>query len=199
MRYCMKSMKRMVSVLLAALAVISCALLSSCGSESEDGVPKGMKIASAESASYKFYVPTSWQCDVASGATTAYYSITDTSSVSVMVFTLENSDSDASDWWKSFEADFKNVYTDFELISEEEAVLDGAPASRFVFSGALVHKDEKSGEETKDVFKFMQVAAVKTKKLSAPEVYVVTYTSSPEVYDSHIEEVNKMVEEFRFN
>ena len=45
----------------------------------------------------------------------------------------------------------------------------------------------------------MQVAAVKTKKLSAPEVYVVTYTSSPEVYDSHIEEVNKMVEEFRFN
>ena len=194
-------MKRTVSLILAAVILLSCALFTSCGSDrDEDGTPKGMKIASADSASYRFYVPTTWQADVASGATTAYYSMTDTSSVSVMVFTLENSDSDASDWWKSFLADFNNVYTDFELISEDdEAVVDGAPASRFVFQGSLIHKDEKSGTEQKETFKFMQVAAVKTKKLSAPEVYVITYTSSPEVYDDHIEEVNKMVEEFRFN
>ncbi len=193
-------MKRIVSIILAAVILLSCAMLASCGSDKdEDGTPKGMKLISAESASYKFYVPTTWQADVASGATTAYYSLTDTSSVSVMVFTLENSDSDVSDWWKSFLSDFKNVYNDFELISEEEAVLDGAAAAKFVFTGSLVHKDEKSGAEDKETFKFMQVAAVKTKKLSSPEVYVITYTSSPEVYDDHIEEVTKMVDEFRFN
>ena len=194
-------MKRFLSAILAAVMLFSCVLLTSCGSDKdEDGTPKGMKLASSDSASYKFYVPTTWQNDVASGSTIAHYSMTDTSSISVMVFTLENSDSDVYDWWKSFLADFNNVYTDFELISEDgEATLDGAPAAKFVFSGALVHKDEKSGTETRETFKFMQTAAVRKKALSAPEVYVITYTSSPEVYDSHIEEVNKMIEEFRFN
>ena len=193
-------MKRTVSLILAVI-LLSCALFTSCGSErDENGVLKGMKLISAESASYKFYVPTTWQADVASGATIAHYSMTDTSSISVMVFTLENSDSNVYDWWKSFLSDFNNVYEDFELISEDkEATLDGAPASKFVFKGALTHKDDETGKEYKEVFKFMQVAAVKSKALSAPEVYVITYTSSPEVYDDHIEEVNKMVEEFKFN
>ncbi len=194
-------MKRIMSAILAAVILLSCVLMTSCGSDKdEDGTPKGMKIASSDAASYKFYVPTTWQCDVSSGATMAHYSMTDTSSISVMVFTLENSDSDVSDWWKSFLSDFNNVYTDFELISEDdEAVIDEAPASKFVFKGTLVHKDEKSGSETKETFQFLQAAAVRKKALSAPEVYVITYTSSPEVYDSHIEEVNKMIEEFRFN
>ena len=95
--------------------------------------------------------------------------------------------------------DFKNVYKDFELISEEETVLDGAAATKFVFTGSLVHENENGGAEDKETFKFMQVAAVKSKTLSAPEVYVITYTSSPEVYDDHIEEVGKMIDEFRFN
>ena len=186
-------MKRIISVLMALAVVISAAVLfSSCGNE--DGAPNGMKIASAAKAPYRFYVPDSWQCDVASGATTAYCSATDTSNVSVMTFTLEHSDSDVAEWWKSFKEDFNNTYEDFEVETEdgEDLKLDGKDAKKWVFSGALTHGDQK------DEYKFMQVAAVNTSALSMPEVYVITYTSSPEIFDSHLDQVKLMIDNFKF-
>ena len=187
-------MRKIITLILALTMIFSCAVLASCGNETEQEAPSGMKRASAEEASYIFYVPSTWQCDVASGATTAYYSNSDTSSVSVMTFALENSDADAADWWSGFEADFKNVYDDFEIESREDVKLDGVDGAKVVFTGALTH----DGED-KVTFKFMQVAAVRKKTLSAPEVYVVTYTSSPEVYDNHLEEVQKMLDNFKCN
>ena len=184
-------MKKIISLIALFLAVS--ALFASCGQSEEDGVPAGMKIASADTASYRFFVPETWQCDVASGATTAYYSNSDTSSVSVMTFTLENSDASVSDWWSSFEGDFKMVYDDFEVISREAVTLDGMEAEKVVFVGTLNHDGEAI------TFKFMQVASVRRKTLSAPEAYVFTYTSSPEVYDSHLTDVQTMLDAFRFN
>ena len=49
-------------------------------------VPKGMKVASPDSESFVLYVPESWQCDVSSGASGAYFSDADTSSVSVTLW-----------------------------------------------------------------------------------------------------------------
>jgi len=186
-------MKKVISFALAAIIFASCLALASCG-KSEDGVPNGMKKASSDAASYIFYVPEVWQCDVASGATTAYYSNSDTSSVSVMTFSLENSDATADDWWEGFEDDFKKVYDDFSIESREDTKLDGEDAVKYVFSGSLSH-----GEEEKVEFKFMQIASVKRKPLSAPEVYVITYTSSPDVYEEHLSDVQKMIDNFKFN
>ena len=183
-------MKKVIS-LIAAIFMI-CAALVSCG-QSEDGIPSGMKVQSNPDAPYIFYVPETWQSDVSSGAATAYYSRTDTSSVSVMTFSLENSDASVADWWSSFEKDFETVYDDFEVISREATTLDGESAEKVVFVGTLKH-----GEEAV-TFKFMQVAAIRQKALSLPEVYVFTYTSSPEIYDSHLTDVQKMLDVFKFN
>ena len=183
-------MKKTIS--LTALLLVVSALFASCG-QSADAAPSGMKIASVETAPYLFYVPETWQCDVASGASTAYYSNSDTSSVSVMTFTLENSDASVSDWWSSFEGDFKMVYEDFEVISREAVTLDGMEAEKVVFVGTLKHGEEAI------TFKFMQVASVRRKTLSSPEAYVFTYTSSPEIYDSHLSDVQRMIDEFKFN
>lgn len=185
-------MKKIMTALLAAAMIFSAFVLASC-SENTDSTPKGMKLASGEAASYLFYVPETWQCDVASGATSAYYSNSDTSSVNVMTFSLGYSDASVSDWWSSFEADFKKVYEDFEVISREETTLDGEAAEKVVFKGSLTHDEEKVE------FKFMQISAIKRKMLSSPEVYVITYTSSPEIYDNHLSEVDKMIENFKFN
>ncbi len=184
-------MKKTVSII-AVLAVVLAAL-ASCGQNNDDTTPAGMKLASSETASYLFYVPETWQSDVSSGAATAYYSNSDTSSVSVMTFSLGSSDASVSDWWDSFEGDFKMIYDDFEIISREAVKLDGVDGEKIVFVGTLKHDEEAI------TFKFMQVAAVRQKTLSAPEAYVFTYTSSPEVYDSHLADVQRMLDAFRFN
>jgi|GEM_PF-553473 len=203
-------MKRIMSLILVSLMLVSALFFASCG-KGEDDVPNGMKKASGDAAQYVLYVPTTWKCDVASGATSATYSDSDTSNISVMTFSLENSDADVSDWWSGFEADFKKVYDDFEIVSREDTTLDGEKAEKVVFKGTLIHdlsdeEDDAVSEGTpandnidKVEFQFMQVSAVKRKVLSAPEVYVITYTSSPDVFDSHLEDVQKCLDNFKFN
>lgn len=186
-------MKKIFAILLASALVLPCILLSSCGKANDSEVPEEMKKASADTAQYVLYVPETWKCDVASGATSAYYSDSDRSSVNVMIFSLGNSDPDISDWWDDFEEDYKSVYKDFEIISREAVKLDGSDGEKIVFTGSLTHKDQTVN------YKFMQVAAIGKKFLSAPQVYVFTYTSSPEVYDSHLSDVQKMLDNFKFN
>ncbi|MBQ7714416.1 MAG: hypothetical protein IJT70_00940 [Clostridia bacterium] len=188
-------MKRIISFVLIVILAFSAVALSSCG-KSEEGVPSGMKLASADTATYSFYVPESWKCDVASGATTAYYSNSDTSNVSVMTFSLPYTDSDVDDWWKSFSSDFNVVYKDFKVISEEPATLDGVVGMKYVFSGKLTH--DNGGEPVEEPLKFMQVVAIRSKAMSSPEAYVITYTSSDDVYDSHLDDVGRMIENFKF-
>ncbi len=190
-------MKRIISfAVMFALIFTVAAATSSCG-EKDKSVPDGMQLASADTATYCFYVPENWKCDVASGATTAYYSNSDTSNVSVMTFSMPNTDSDVADWWKSFSTDFEAVYKDFTVISEEPATLDGVVGMKYVFSGKLTHDNGGAGVE--EALKFMQVVAIRSKSMSSPEAYVITYTSSEEVYDSHLDDVAKMIENFKFN
>jgi len=190
-------MKKIIVMILAFAMLSACASMTSCGKSSGDA-PNGMKLISSDVVSYSLYVPNSWQADVAAGATTAYYSSTDTSSVSVMVFTLNDVSMSAKDWWNSYRADYEEVYKDFEVISEEETVLDGVAAMKFVFTGALTHTENDGSGAEKDEFKFMQVAAIKSKPLSSPEIYVFTYTSSPAQYDSHLTDVENMLAYFKF-
>lgn len=182
-------MKKIISVILAAVIMLSgAALLTSCG-KSETDAPAGMKRASSENAGCDFFVPEPWICDVQSGATTAYYSSTDASNVSVMSFSAEYSDYTADNWWESFKADFEGVYSDFEVISSENTVLDGTAAMKFIYKGVLEER----------TYQFLQVVAVKNVSLSAPQVFVFTYTSLPDTFDSHMDDVSKMLDNFKFN
>ncbi len=183
----MNTTKRIIAFLAAIIMATFC--LVSCNKGGETTAPEGMKEASGDSVDYNFYIPSNWISDVANGATTAYYSETDRSNVSVMTFTVNYSDDTLSDWWTSFEEDFKTVYTDFEVVSSENIVLDGVAALKTVFKGTL----DGYG------YQFMQVAAVKGVALSKPQVYVFTYTSVPEAYETHIEDVQSMIDAFDFH
>ena len=179
------TVKRILVLFMAVVMTVLC--LASC-SKADPTVPEGMKEASGESVDYNFYVPENWTCDVANGATTAYYSETDRSNVSVMTFTVNYTDDTLADWWKSFESDFQNVYSDFEVVSSENTVIDGVPALKTVFKGTLEDYE----------YQFMQVAAVKGVALSKPQAYVFTYTSVPSAYESHMEDVQSMLDAFDF-
>lgn len=178
-------MKKIIALLLAT--VLMTAALASCAKE-ETTVPAGMKEASSDSANCDFFVPKNWICDVSSGATTAYYSTSDASNVSVMSFSAERSDYTVENWWENFQTNFEEVYSDFEVISSENTILDGNAAMKFVYTGVLEGR----------TYQFMQVVSIQKVSLSAPQIFIFTYTSLPDTYDSHLEDVQMMLDNFKF-
>lgn len=171
-------MKKIFTSLILALIVASLALtLVSCGGDNE--APAGMKTASGEAADYVLYVPDDWTVDLATKATGAYYSAKDPSNISVTAWELENSDSTVEDWWAIERADIDLVFTNVEIVSESNTTIDGIAAKKIEYTASL-------GENN---YKIMQVAAVKK-----AVVYVFTYTSVVDSYDSHLDDVTAMLD-----
>lgn len=171
-------MKRKTILKILALLAALLTVLPSCKAKDEYAAPSGMKTASADTAGYCLYVPKTWTVDYTTAATGAYYSATDPSSVSVMAWEMEHTDSTVEDWWALNVDEIKSVFSGFELVSEENAEIDGLFAKKYVYTGSL-------GENT---FRFMQVACVKN-----ATVYLFTYTSNEENYEKHTADVETML------
>ncbi|MBR3640007.1 MAG: hypothetical protein IKN50_05320 [Clostridia bacterium] len=174
--------KKIVSII-AALS-LAAAVFSGC-SKKDPSVPDGMKLASdPELATYTFFVPESWSIDTQNASTRAYCSGTDRSFIMVMTGEMQYTDSTVDNWWESGLAELKALYRNFELSVEgEETKLGGADAKRYVYSGDF---DETS-------FKYSQVAAIKS-----GVIYIITYGATADKWDSHLDEVKMMIENFRF-
>ena len=174
--------KKIVSII-AALS-LAAAVFSGC-SKKDPTVPDGMKLASdPELATYTFFVPESWSIDTQNASTRAYCSGTDRSFIMVMTGEMQYTDSTVDNWWESGLAELKALYRNFELSVEgEETKLGGADAKRYVYSGDF---DETS-------FKYSQVAAIKS-----GVIYIITYGATADKWDSHLDEVKMMIENFRF-
>lgn len=175
----MKKTIALVALILAAIFAVSCS-----GKKSE--VPDGMKLASdPKAASYTLYVPESWTVDMQTSSTRAYCSKEDRSSVIVMTGETENTDTPVRTWWESGLSELRALYPDFEIAAEGEKVkLGDADAEKYVYSGTF--------DGTK--FKYTQVAAVKK-----GVIYILTYGAPEDKWESHVEEVEKMIENFRFS
>lgn len=166
--------KILIIVMLAAL------LLAGCRNDPE--APAGMKTASGEGADYTLFVPEDWTVDITTGATGAYYSASDTSGVLVTSWDLPNTDTSLDDWWETNLAEIENVYRNVTVEESENVLIDGNHGVRYVWTGEL-------GDYT---YRVMQAAAVKN-----GSVYLFTYTSLPDLYESHIEQVDQMLEFLR--
>ncbi len=167
------------------MLLLTAVLLFSLAGCSEDKyVPIGMKAISSDIIDYKIYIPTEWTADLSAGVVSAYYSDTDHSSINVTAFQLDSAETTASEFWKSYEEALKQTISELEYVVEAETMLwDGKGAEKYVYTGKL------AGSE----YKFMQVLMV-----TSGTVYIFTYTSTPELYDSHIEDVNKIIENMSF-
>ena len=91
--------------ILAAVLLLS---LSACNKDTT--APAGFVTASGEAARYSFYVPKEWTVDLSTGATSAYFSTEDPSSVSVMTWELPASDTTLDDWWSMNQEDIQMIY-----------------------------------------------------------------------------------------
>lgn len=173
-------MKKLLT--LAICAILLCATLASCG-KSDDGVPDGMMLASGDAANYYMYIPEDWTVDLQTGATTAHVSSSDRSNVGAYSWTLEYSDDTVDTWYERQLEDLKAGFGDYKEESVSDTVIDGVNAKEYVFTATL-------GGEAR---MYRQTAAVKS-----GYVYVITYSTTPELFEEHSSDAYRIVEEFRF-
>ena len=165
----------------AALLLALTALFTSCGKNPGDIKPPHGMVLSCDPAiaDYYLFVPERWTVDLTTSASGAYYSNNDPSGVSMMVWELENTDTTLDDWWTINETDLNMVFKNYSLESKENTTIDGNYAQKYVYTADL-------GENQ---YKIMQIGILKNGK-----VYLFTYTSLANLYDSHLEEVAKITE-----
>ncbi len=209
-------MKRVIAFLLVFVCCFG--LLAACGGK-EDYVPAGHKRISHDNADYYLYVPTSWIADLSTGVTAAYVSEKDRSSISFMVFEVEDTliqavpnalteDSESSDTTLSDEATDSTADTTgtdglpaITTVEEYWAYYQEQFAATFsdmtysvegenrMLAGMKAKQYVYTATVTGEVYEFMQVVA-----LHAGTVYIFTYTSTEANFDTHLEAVNQIIE-----
>ena len=172
------------AILMLTLSLVSC-------SEDDLTVPSGCIEISADGVGYNFYMVDTWQIGEQSGMTSAMVSDFDTSNVSMMGFDAGQALS-AEEYWTQFSEEFNAVFGEMVYESEgEDTTLGGKNAKKYIYNASIAGKE----------YKFMQIVCYVTNAnlfTSQPEVYVFTYTASPEKYDEHIEDVIYMVDNIVF-
>ena len=172
-------MKRTLSLILTLVLAAVC--FASCASDSD--VPAGMVRASDEIVDYDLFVPDGWVVDQTGGAVSAYRSTQDPTSVSVMVWNLPYADTKIGDWWETYQSEFETVFSDFTVESTETTMLDGAAATKYVYTGKL-------GEAT---YRYTQTACIRR-----GSVYLMTFTENTAVLTDHTEDFTKILTYFRW-
>jgi len=162
------------------MALVLCLLV---GCANDPNAPTGYVTASGEAADYMFFVPDSWTVDMTTGATSAYYSAEDPSSISVMTWQLDPLNMTLEEWWAINLEDINMVFQNVTVETTENITLGQVHGVKYVYTAKL-------GEYN---YKIMQAATVR-----GGYVYLVTYTSLSDTYDTHLEEVDAMLGFFTF-
>ena len=176
----MKNILLKISLLVVLLMIA--AALASCGNSDDPyAPPAGMISATDEKADFCLYVPDEWQIDYSTAAAGAYYSAADPSSVSVMAWDLEFTDTTIDEWWTTNLEEVDVVFDNISVESEENITMSEVYGKKYVYTASL-------GDFN---YKIMQAACIK-----GSSVYLFTYTSVLDNYDLHTEEVAAMLEHF---
>lgn len=171
-------MKRILSLVIVLIMVIS---LAACSGDGED-IPDGMKNVANEEDAYNFYVPQSWVTN-SNGVVGAYYNATDRSNISIMAYGGDEFTS-SEEYWKSFEERGAKVFDDFSVVSSNTPrVISERNALQAVY--------KLSVEGVK--YQCSQIIVAYSNLM-----YVITYTATEEKYESHLEDVELILNSFRF-
>ena len=173
----------LLKISLVIVLLLCAAALASCGANTNDpyAPPTGMISATDEKADFCLFVPDEWQIDYSTAAAGAYYSASDPSSVSVMAWDLDYTDTTLDDWWATNVDEITVVFDNFNLESEENITMSEVYGKKYTYTATLGNFN----------YKIMQAACLK-----GSTVYLFTYTSVPENYDLHTEEVAEMLQFF---
>lgn len=210
-------MKKITAIILVLVLSLSFALTGcSKGKDiiSDDGVavPGGMQRISPSTVDYYLFVSEDWKADISTGVVTAYRSDTDPTNICMMSFGLKDMTMTYSEYWDSYENQFKAIYDNFEMVEESETLLGESSAGKYVYTATFFGgSSEKEADETTAAdtiadegnaedgasdgvdYKFMTVVTVKN-----GSVYILTYTSLASSYDNNISDFTEVIRNFRF-
>ena len=171
-------MKKILSILLLSVMLLS---LASCGDDTPSDIPEGMKLASTDERPYRFFVPSSWKINNRTDATAAYASDSDRSNVNVGMYMTSLLTETVADHFKRLEDGYKTSFASYELISDEEITMDGISARKYTYTVV------SGGQE----YRIVQAIVRK-----GDMFYYVTYTATPENFEKHLYDVEKMIANF---
>lgn len=163
---------------------ISVVAFTSC-SAGQANAPSGMKRLSNEYADYNMFVPEAWVIvsDDNTGYSSAYYSESDRSNVTVTSFDENVGYASLDDFWADYEEEFQSTFSDMEYVSNEKTTLSGYEAKAVEYTATVTNAQ----------YKYMQLVCIR-----GGYVYLITYTAAVENYDDHIDTVWAMINEFTF-
>lgn len=145
--------------------------------------PEGMKLASSKDIEYRFFVPTSWQCDPTSGASEAIYPESGNPNVTVTSF-VPDSSLTIDEYFLSCEEKYKTELEGYERVGDTvERKVGGRVAYSYTF---------KTLAEGKSI-KIMQTVLTYDSSF-----YTITYTALEENFDTHMKDVEQMLGAFKF-
>lgn len=170
-------------IAICILAVCLCLPFTAC-SQQDDGIPDGMQLATVAGSKYRLYVPTSWNLNTGSGVSGAYYLASGKSSLTVT--TVASSAQTAEEFCRETLAAYRERFGEDHVKdgASEKSVLGGQEAVLYTFT--VWNSDWE--------YRVLQTAAQ-----YEGEFTLVTFAAIPDLYDACLDDVQKILSEFRFD
>lgn len=146
--------------------------------------PEGMQLASNDDVAYRFYVPKSWVLDKSVPTSSAYVSESDRSNVNVTVYMPDESAfATVDDYFAFCREEMEKAMVIRGEVESEEITLDGCRGKVYRFTADIQGR----------AYRFAQ-AIVSYRGM----IYTVTYTATPDAFDTHYEAYLDILSAFDF-
>lgn len=180
-------MKKIIAMLLTAACIFSTLAFTACTKETMGGHPVGKLELKNDAVNYKFYYPDTWQTQMNNGMVCLYVSANDPSNVSVTQFGLGEQFSTLDEYISQLPGNFMQqwnaVFGNTDFGTPSDIKLGGADAKQYIYEVTIDGID----------YKYMQVFA-----LYNQSVYTLTYAARTQLFDTHLQNVNEIIESFEF-
>ena len=194
----MRSFIRITAVLLCAVVLFSAV---SCVRDRDESIPEGMKLATAAGADYRLYIPTAWNANVAYGVSGGYYNLDVLSTVSVAKYEItadmqekidegqpENFEGGNLDWF----------WINYCLPTIEEMALAGS-VSEYTTAPDLINELNARRFTTSGIVSGTTLCFLQIVTQRGEAFYVFSYTADKEIYDALMNDVEKILDNFKFD
>lgn len=165
----------------ANFAIIDEAPATNNDEVTDKNTPQGMKIASDKNAAYRLYVPTSWTCEAENLRSEARVA-SDGSNVTVTLYEPSVSMS-IEDYFDRCAEEYQKGLRGYTLIEANDRTVSGKSAKSYTYSA----------EYGNAKYRIMQTVFSDGKIM-----YSITYTALDENFDTHMTDVELILNSFRF-